>query len=152
MRNLILFLSIVFIISSCNHSKVVVTENSKSDYEVLFVSEFGGTGSDEIQIITSKEEFYLLWEELMGQPAEEAPSFDTDNEMIIVKSFRSNRTGGSEYNIYDIVREKNNIKVYYQVDSPTEIAIEVITNPVFVIKSKKTENPFIEFILNTDEQ
>src|SRR5690554_8026472 len=93
MRNLILFLSFALFLLSCNHSKVVTTENLYGEYDVLLLSEFGGSGFDEIQILNSKQEFYTLWEELMGQSADEAPSFDVDKEMIIVKSFKSNKIG-----------------------------------------------------------
>lgn len=150
MRNLILFLSFALFLLSCNHSKVVTTENLYGEYDVLLVSEFGGSGSDEIQILNSKQEFYTLWEELMGQSADEAPSFDVDKEMIIVKSFKSNRTGGSEYEVHELVQKNNTIKVYYSVDSPSEIATQVITNPVIIIKSQKVNNPNIEFILQID--
>lgn len=150
MRNLILFFSFAFVLLSCNHSKVVTTESSNGEYDVLLVSEFGGSGSDEIQILNSKQEFYTLWEELMGQSADEAPSFDVDKEMIIVKSFKSNRTGGSEYEVRELVQKNNTIKVYYSVDSPSEIATQVITNPVIIIKSQKVNNPNIEFILQID--
>lgn|SRR5690554_1117286 len=150
MRNLILFFSFAFVLLSCNHSKVVTTESSNGEYDVLLVSEFGGSGSDEIQILNSKQEFYTLWEELMGQSADEAPSFDVDKEMIIVKSFKSNRTGGSEYEVRELVQKNNTIKVYYSVDSPSEIATQVITNPVIIIKSQKINNPNIEFILQID--
>ena len=150
MRNLILFFSFAFVLLSCNHSKVVTTESSNGEYDVLLVSEFGGSGSDEIQILNSKQEFYTLWEELMGQSADEAPSFDVDEEMIIVKSFKSNRTGGSEYEVRELIQKNNTIKIYYSVDSPSEIATQVITNPVIIIKSQKINNPNIEFILQID--
>lgn len=150
MRNLILFLSFALFLLSCNHSKVVTTENLYGEYDVLLLSEFGGSGFDEIQILNSKQEFYTLWEELMGQSADEAPSFDADKEMIIVKSFKSNRTGGSEYEVRELVQKNNTIKVYYSVDSPSEIATQVITNPVIIIKSQKINNPNIEFILQID--
>lgn len=150
MRNLILFLSFALFLLSCNHSKVVTTENLHGEYDVLLLSEFGGSGFDEIQILNSKQEFYTLWEELMGQSADEAPSFDVDKEMIIVKSFKSNRTGGSEYEVRELVQKNNTIKVYYSVDSPSEIATQVITNPVIIIKSQKINNPNIEFILQID--
>lgn len=150
MRNLILFLSFALFLLSCNHSKVVTTENLYGEYDVLLLSEFGGSGFDEIQILNSKQEFYTLWEELMGQSADEAPSFDVDKEMIIVKSFKSNRTGGSEYEVRELVQKNNTIKVYYSVDSPSEIATQVITNPVIIIKSQKINNPNIEFILQID--
>lgn len=150
MRNLILFSSFALFLLSCNHSKVVTTENLYGEYDVLLLSEFGGSGFDEIQILNSKQEFYTLWEELMGQSADEAPSFDADEEMIIVKSFKSNRTGGSEYEVRELVQKNNTIKVYYSVDSPSEIATQVITNPVIIIKSQKVNNPNIEFILQID--
>ncbi len=150
MRNLILFLSFALFLLSCNHSKVVTTENLYGEYDVLLLSEFGGSGFDEIQILNSKQEFYTLWEELMGQSADEAPSFDVDKEMIIVKSFKSNRTGGSEYEVRELVQKNNTIKVYYSVDSPSEIATQVITNPVIIIKSQKVNNPNIEFIRQID--
>lgn len=150
MRNLILFLSFALFLLSCNHSKVVTTENLYGEYDVLLLSEFGGSGFDEIQILNSKQEFYTLWEELMGQSADEAPSFDVDKEMIIVKSFKSNRTGGTEYEVRELVQKNNTIKVYYSVDSPSEIATQVITNPVIIIKSQKINNPNIEFILQID--
>lgn len=143
-------MSFSFLLLSCNYSKVITKESENVNYDILLTSEFGGSGYDEIKILNTELDFRLLWEELMGGNAEEVPTFDVDKEMIIVKSFKSNRTGGSEYEVHEVFQKRNEIKVYYSAVSPREIGTEVITNPVIIIKTQRIQNPSIEFILQID--
>lgn len=148
MRNLILYFGIILLMFSCTCSKVSTKDASGNSYKVLFESEFGGTGEDELQIITEIKDFNSIWEELTAQPAEEAVGFDSKSEMVLVKSFKSNRTGGGDYVVNDVKQNGSEIQVFYSVKlASTEIGTDVITNPVLVVVVSKVEKPKVEFIL-----
>lgn len=148
MRNLIFYFGIILLMFSCTCSQVSTKGTSGNSYKVLFESEFGGTGEDQLQIITDPKEFHFFWEELNAQPAEDAIDFDPKSEMVLVKSFKSNRTGGADYVVNDVKQNGSEIQVFYSVKlASTEIGTDVITNPILVVVVAKVENPKVEFVL-----
>lgn len=147
MKKIILCFTFSLGILACNSSKIASKDLSEKHIQILFQSEYGGSGTDEIQLITQKEAFTELWEEITGQPKEEIQAFNDQEEMVIVKHFTSGRSGGATYTVNKIKEKKGHIQVYYSVQGPGAIGTDAITSPVLMVKVNKQDKPTIEFIL-----
>lgn len=119
-------------------------------FEVMYSSEYGGTGTDGIEIISDRGTFALQWKELTDQPALSTPKFDPDTEMIVRKDFKSRRTGGNEYTVDSVKKDDGKILIYYSVKHEGLYATDAITDPVILLKIKKIEDSEPEFIINTN--
>lgn len=133
--------------NACNNSKVT-SENGKemSDFEIIFQSEYGGTGADETQIIQNQGEFAELWVQATMQPAQSAPHIDFSKKIIIARNFQSKNSGGTEYKIRSVSYKGNHIEVHYSTKGPEGMATMAITNPLMILSVDKVENPKVEFI------
>lgn len=148
MRNLFLILAGLFIFSSCTNSKQLSTESeSTSNFEVIFQSEYAGTGSDESIVFTNQKDFAKFWSATTFQSMEEIPTYDFKKKMVIAKSFESQRTGGFVYDIQKVETKGNTIIVDYTITTSGDIVTQAITNPLTVILVDKVENPNVEFEL-----
>lgn len=115
-------------------------------FEVLFNSEYGGLGIDQIQVIDNNKDWSMLWQELTSQSAEATLTLNFKNFMVIRKDFQSRNMGGNQYTIESVKINNNKIDVAYSVSS-SEIGTDAITNPLILIKMEKVENPEIKFNL-----
>lgn len=136
MSKQLLFFGLLILFVSCNQSKMLT--ETQTDFEVLYASEYGGSGDGNIKkIYYDKQAFDLVWEELTGQPQTEAPKFNPRKEMIIRKDFDSHNTGGYQFKVEEVITNKNNLTVFYSVSKPSAFATDAITSPVLLIKVKK---------------
>lgn len=135
------------ILSACNSSKAT-GENSKNmtDFEVVFQSEYGGSGQEEMQIIENQGEFAELWVQATMQPAQSAPHIDFSKKMIVAKHFQSKNSGGTEYKIESVSQKGNNVEIHYSAKGPEGMATMAITNPLMILSVDKVENAKVEFI------
>lgn len=147
MPKFILCFGILIFVFSCQNSKVVSQSPSTSvSFEVLFNSEYGGLGIDQIQVIDNNKDWSMLWQELTSQSAEATLTLNFKNFMVIRKDFQSRNMGGNQYTIESVKINNNKIDVAYSVSS-SEIGTDAITNPLILIKMEKVENPEIKFNL-----
>lgn len=140
-------LGIAMLLSACNNSKVI-SKNGKemSDFEIIFQSEYGGTGQEETKVIENQSEFAELWVQVTMQPAQSAPHIDFSKKIIIAKHFQSHNSGGTEYKIESVLQKGNTIEVHYTATGPEGMATMAITNPLMILSVDKVENPKVEFI------
>lgn len=143
-------LGVTMLFSACNNSKVT-TEKGKemSDFEIVFESEYGGSGQEETRIIENQGEFAELWVQATMQPAQSAPHIDFSKKIIIAKNFQSKNSGGTEYKIQSVSQKGNNIQVNYTATGPEGMATMAITNPLMILSVDKVENAKVEFINQT---
>jgi hypothetical protein len=147
MKNIIICFGLLTSMLSCNNSKVTQHKESKmSQYEVLYVAEYGGTGEEELRIIDNQGDFAMYWAEVTSQPALSAAKFDSNEKMVIVKSFQSRNSGGNTYEIDSVVHKGDQIQVYYSITSPSEMGTMAITNPLMILLVDKVAKPQVEFI------
>jgi len=131
---------------SCHNSKITGENPAKTDFEVLYISEYGGSGEEMTEVISDVGQLNKLWVMITGQSDVPAPLFDADNDMIVRQDFPSQRSGGDKYEITSMEIKNQRIDFYYTVTSP-EIGTYAITNPIILIKIPRIENPSIHFNL-----
>lgn len=138
---------ITILFSACNNSKVAAQNgNEMTDFEIIFQSEYGGTGEDYTKIIENQGEFAELWVQATMQPAQSAPHIDFSQKIIIAKHFQSSSSGGTEYTVESVTQKDNLIEVHYSTKNPEGMATMAITNPLMILSVDKVENPKVEFI------
>lgn len=147
MKKIFLCLTISWGIISCTASKAGTSFLPENHAHVLFQSQYGGSGEESIEIITEPQEFLNRWQEITGQPQEELPKFNSEEEMVVIKNFMSNRTGGTTFTIEKIEQKKGHIQVIYSAENPGDFATDAITSPVLMVMVKKQIQPTIEFTL-----
>ena len=148
MRNLFLVIGCFLALYACTNSKQLNGETeSTSNFEVIYQSEYAGTGSDEFLILTNQNDFEKYWLATTFQTAEEIPTYDFKKKMVIAKSFESQRTGGFVYEIEKVHTKGNTVLVEYTITSPGDIVTQAITNPLTLIVVDKVENPTVDFQL-----
>jgi hypothetical protein len=147
MKNIIICFGLLSSVLSCNNSKVTQHNESKmSQYEVLYVSEYGGSGEEETRIIDNQGDFAQYWAEVTSQPALSAAKFDSDKKMVIVKSFQSQNSGGNTYAVQSVEQHGDHFLVSYTISSPSEFGTMAITNPLMIIMVDKVAKPKIDFV------
>src|SRR5690606_35628161 len=148
MRKLFLILLGLFLLNSCTNSKQLSTSSeSSSNFEIIFQSEYAGTGVDESIVFTNQKDFVDFWTTQIFQPIEEIATYDFKKKMVIAKSFESQRTGGSVYSIQKVETKGNTIFVDYTLTTSGDIVTQAITNPLVVILVDKVESPKVKFEL-----
>lgn len=114
------------------------------DYKIILQSEYGGSGEEEWFLWLEKETFQNYWIEYQFN---EMPEVDFEKEMIIMKNFESQRSGGNQYSVNKVENQNSTIKVYYTITSNSSgMATQAITSPVIIIQTQKVENPTVKFI------
>ena len=137
----------VFIIQSCQNSKIMTDNTDNNDsFQLLYASEYGGSGEEQVTIMDERSVFAKQWVEITTQPSLSAPKFNPDTQMIIRKDFESRRTGGDEFEVNAVEIIGNKINVFYTVSHPGEYATDAITSPILLILVNKIDDPVIEFI------
>jgi len=145
MPKLLILISLLSFFCSCNNSMTAANDSdSKETFTVLYNSEYGGSGSDRVEVITDLREWSLFWAELTYQPAMSAPKFNPDTKMIIRKDFQSRNMGGNEYTVSEVKIDGNQINVEYSIKS-SKIGTDAITAPIMLIMVQKVENPQVRF-------
>lgn len=148
MRNLIFCFGLTLCMLGCKNAEVASKQTKEmNSYEILYMAEYGGAGEDETRIIETQDDFARYWAEVTHQPPLSAAKFDSNQKMIITKSFPSRNSGGNEYKINSIKQTGNTIQVHYTIIPPKDMATMAITNPLMILLVDKVEKPQIEFIL-----
>lgn len=146
MSRLLIFLLVLPFFNSCSNS-MATSNDSESDqnFSVLYNSEYGGSGSDRVEVITDLHEWSMFWADLTYQPSLSAPKFNPDTKMIIRKDFQSRNMGGNEYTVSEVKIDGNQINVEYSIKS-SKIGTDAITAPIMLIMVQKVENPQVRFV------
>lgn len=138
------FLGVSFMFYACNHSKVTAQTSDLNNFEVLYQSEYGGSGMEEVQVIDNQDEFFDFWAQTTFDSPENTPKIDFSKKTVIVKHLSGQNSGGNTYDVESVYYDGAEITVRYTVSS-TEIGTTAITNPLIVIAVDKVENPKVEF-------
>lgn len=143
---LTILFGIIFLTNACNNSKVTAqNEKAVNDFEVLYQSEYGGSGMEETNIFENQGQFAAFWAQVTYQPAISSPKVDFSKKIVIVKHFQSQNSGGTVYNIESVSHKGSEITVSYTTSRPSDIATMAITNPLMILVVDKVENPKVEF-------
>lgn len=143
---LTILFGIIFLTNACNNSKVTAQNaTTVNDFEVLYQSEYGGSGMEETNIFENQGEFAAFWAQVTYQPAISSPKVDFSKKIVIVKHFQSQNSGGTVYNIESVSHKGSEITVNYSASRPSDIATMAITNPLMILVVDKVENPKVEF-------
>lgn len=122
-----------------------MTQNEADNFEILYKSEYGGSGLEEIQIIDNQNEFSDFWSQTTFESWEKAPQIDFSKKIVIVKHFPSQNSGGTTYNIESISYKGSEININYTVSNPSNMGTTAITSPLIILMVDKVENPNVEF-------
>lgn len=150
MKPLILSFSLLMTLSSCSHSQITSKEDSQSDeFNVLYQSEYGGTGKDEQEIIEDQESFEKKWNDLVNaySDTEKVPSIDFGKNRVVIKTFQSRNSGGFTYDVDSVKSAADKTEVFYTISSSGNMATQAITNPMIILSIPQSKSSEVEFKL-----
>ena len=148
MKNLVFCFGFLLLAISCNNSQVTSSNTDKmKDFEVLYLSEYGGSGEEKTEVITDLEGFKKFWNEAVNLYSDFTivPEVDFSAKMVVVQHFRSQNSGGTNYEITSIDQSGNKTEIFYTATAPEGMATMAITSPLMIVVVKKTESPVVEF-------
>lgn len=148
MKNLVFCFGFLLLAISCNNSQVTSSNTDKmKDFEVLYLSEYGGSGEEKTEVITDLEGFKKFWNEAVNLYSDSTivPEVDFSAKMVVVQHFRSQNSGGTNYEITSIDQSGNKTEIFYTATAPEGMATMAITSPLMIVVVKKTESPVVEF-------
>lgn len=143
----IFLIGTVLMFSACTNSQVTTKdEKTMNGFEIVYQSEYGGSGQDEVQVIENQGEFAELWVRTTMQPAQSAPHIDFSKKIIVAKHFQSQNSGGTEYDVKSVTQKGNVLEIHYNMKSPSGMATMAITSPMLILAIDKTTASEIKFI------
>lgn len=148
MRNLVFVLGILIFNFSCNNSKITTDKSSDmNDYEVLYQSEYGGSGEEKTEVFVNAEEFSKMWNSYINAVSgqTDVPAIDFAKQMVVMRHFQSRNSGGTTYEIQSVKQTENKTEIFYKVTPPSGMSTTAITNPLMIVAVKKTAQPQVEF-------
>jgi len=148
MKNLVFCFGFLLLAISCNNSQVTSSNTDKmKDFEVLYLSEYGGSGEEKTEVITDLEGFKKFWNEAVNLYSDSiiVPEVDFSAKMVVVQHFRSQNSGGTNYEITSIDQSGNKTEIFYTATAPEGMATMAITSPLMIVVVKRTESPVVEF-------
>lgn len=148
MKNLVFCFGFLLLAISCNNSQVTSSNTDKmKDFEVLYLSEYGGSGEEKTEVITDLEGFKKFWNEAVNLYSDFTivPEVDFSSKMVVVQHFRSQNSGGATYEITSVDQSGNKTEIFYTATAPEGMATMAITSPLMIVVVKKTESPVVEF-------
>lgn len=148
MKNLVFCFGSLLLAISCNNSQVTSSNTDKmKDFEVLYLSEYGGSGEEKTEVITDLEGFKKFWNEAVNLYSDSTivPEVDFSAKMVVVQHFRSQNSGGTTYEITSVDQSGNKTEIFYTATAPEGMATMAITSPLMIVVVKKTESPVVEF-------
>lgn len=148
MKNLVFCFGFLLLAISCNNSQVTSSNTDKmKDFEVLYLSEYGGSGEEKTEVITDLEGFKKFWNEAVNLYSDSTivPEVDFSAKMVVVQHFRSQNSGGTNYEITSVDQSGNKTEIFYTATAPEGMATMAITSPLMIVVVKKTESPVVEF-------
>src|SRR5690606_5514883 len=131
-----------------SNSQATSDNSSKmNDFEILYQSEYGGSGEEKTEIFTDEESFAKIWDEMINVYSEssEIPQVDFNKKMVVAQHFQSRNSGGTEYEIQSVKQTGDKLEVLYKATAPEGMATMAITNPLMIIVVNKMQNPVVEF-------
>lgn len=143
MKNIFLGFGLLLSMISCNPTQMLNPNSEDLNFHIVYESEFGGSGQNELTIIHDSKEY----DELIAHfGLEEIADFDGTKQTVAVQNFDSQRTGGSEYKVLSVERKDGKIKIFYSIQSPDTYALNAITSPVLIVILEEPQLSQIEFI------
>lgn len=118
-----------------------------SNFEVLYLSEYGGSGIEKTEVFQNADEFSEMWNASINAVSglTDVPQIDFSKKMVVVKHFKSQNSGGASYKIQSVEQQGNKTEIYYQAIPPDGMSTMAITNPLMILEVNKTSDPKIEF-------
>ena len=135
---------IIYFFTNCENSKAIARDPG-NNFEVLYVSEYGGSGMEEVQIIDNQEEFAQFWTQVTFESIEDVPQINFSEKTVILKHLPSRNSGGSTYDVESVYYDGAEVTVRYTVSSPADFGTTAITSPLMILAVEKIEDPNIEF-------
>lgn len=148
MKNLLFCFGFLFLANSCSNSQATSNDNSKmNDFEVLYQSEYGGSGEEKTEVFTDQENFTKMWNESVNlySGSNEVPQINFSKKMVVSQHFQSRNSGGTEYQIKNVKQSGNKTEVIYSATAPEGMATMAITAPMMIVVVNKSDNPVVEF-------
>src|SRR5690606_7323198 len=148
MKNLFLCFGFLLLTMSCNNSKVASSNAEEMNkFEVLYQSEYGGSGEEKTEVFTDAESFSRMWNETMNaySSSNEVPEIDFSTKMVVAQHFQSQNSGGTTDEVQSVKKSSNKTEIFYKATAPEGMATMAITNPLLVVVIDKTANPEVEF-------
>jgi len=148
MRNLVFGLGILSLIFSCNNAKPATGEKPvPMDFEILYQSEYGGSGMEKTEIFQNEKDFSAMWNTAINAVSgqTDVPKVDFAKRMVIAQHFKSRNSGGTTYKIQSVSQAGNKTEIYYTATAPDGMSTTAITNPLMIIAVSKTTDPQVEF-------
>lgn len=148
MKSLVFCFGFLLLAISCNNSQITSSNTDKmKDFEVLYLSEYGGSGQDKTEVITNPEGFKKFWNETVNLYSDSTivPEVDFSSKMVVVQHFKSQNSGGTTYEITSVNQSSNKTEIFYTATPPDGMATMAITNPLMIVVVNKTDNPGVEF-------
>lgn len=148
MKILVFCFGFLLLTMSCNNSKAVSSNAGEmNEFQVLYQSEYGGSGEEKTEVFTDAESFAQMWNETINaySNSTEVPEVDFSRKMVVAKHFQSRNSGGTTYEIKSLKNSGNKTEILYKATAPEGMATMAITNPLLVVVVNKTTNPEVEF-------
>ncbi len=148
MKTLFFCFGFLLLANACSNSQATSNESSKmNDFEILYQSEYGGSGVEKTEVFTDKESFDKMWNEMINvySQSSEIPKVDFAKKMVVAQHFQSRNSGGTEYEIQSVKQTGDKLEVLYKATPPEGMATMAITNPLMIVVVNKVQNPVVEF-------
>ncbi len=148
MKNLVFCFGFLLFAISCNNSKVATSDTEKmNEFEVLYQSEYGGSGKEKTEIFTTPDSFAQMWNGTINaiSNSTDVPEVNFSTKMVVAQHFRSQNSGGTTYEIKSIKQSGNKTEIFYSATPPDGMATMAITNPMMIVVIDKVPNPVVEF-------
>ena len=149
MKNLVFVFGILIFNFSCNNSKIATENNAvMNDFEVLYQSEYGGSGTEKTEIFTDAGAFFEMWNSTINAVSgqSDVPKIDFSKQMVLARHFQSRNSGGTTYEVQSVQQKENKTEVHYKATAPEGMSTMAITNPLLIVAVNKTTNPQVEFV------
>lgn len=147
MKKLIFCFGILLGTISCSNSQATSDNSKMKDFEILYQSEYGGSGQEKTEVFTDEGSFAKMWDEMINVYSEssEIPQVDFAKKMVVAQHFQSRNSGGTEYEIQSVKQAGDKLEVLYKATPPEGMATMAITNPLMIVVVNKMQNPVVEF-------
>jgi len=118
-----------------------------NEFEILYQSEYGGSGSQKTEVFVNAEDFSAMWNASINAVSGQTnvPQVDFERKMVIAQHFQSQNSGGTTYKIQSVKQTGNKTEVYYKATPPTGMSTTAITSPLMIVTVDKTSDPQVEF-------
>lgn len=133
---------------SCSNSQATTDDSSKmNSFEILYQSEYGGSGVEKSEIFTDADRFAKMWNETINaySGTTEIPNVDFTKKMVVAKHFQSQNSGGTTYDIQSVQQSGNKTEILFKTTLPDGMSTMAITNPLMIVVVNKVQNPVVEF-------